>query len=40
MRKNEIVELLKFGSFKGVETIRFVEQVLDRYEEYKGLVKK
>lgn len=40
MKKDKIPEgVLKYGSFKGGETIKHVDQILARYEEYKGLVK-
>lgn len=31
--------LLKLGSFKGTETVRFVDDIISRYENYKELVK-
>jgi len=31
--------ILKLGNFKGTETLKFVEEVLDRYENYKVLVR-
>jgi len=31
--------LLRLGSFKGVETVRFVNEVLSRFEDYKVLVR-
>ena len=33
-------DLLKHGNFKGTETLNYVDQVVDRYENYKMLVKK
>lgn len=33
-------ELLRHGKFKGTETINFVDEILNRYENYKMLVKK
>lgn len=33
-------DLLRHGNFKGVETLNFVDQIVDRYENYKMLVKK
>lgn len=40
MKRDEIPRgIIKFGSFKGGETINHVDQVLLRYEEYKGLVR-
>ncbi|MDD2584286.1 MAG: transglycosylase SLT domain-containing protein [Bacteroidales bacterium] len=39
--KGELPEdLLRHGSFKGTETLNFVDQIVDRYENYKMLVKK
>ncbi|MBQ9309604.1 MAG: transglycosylase SLT domain-containing protein [Bacteroidales bacterium] len=37
MSSDEILELdtIRFGKFKGVETIAYVQKVLDKYEEYK-----
>jgi membrane-bound lytic murein transglycosylase F len=37
MNSDEILDLdtIKFGKFKGVETIAYVENVLDKYEQYK-----
>ncbi len=41
MRKGEKIPegLLKLGSFKGTETIRFVDDIINRFENYKDLVK-
>lgn len=41
MRNKENIPagLLRLGSFKGVETVRFVNEVLSRYDDYKVLVK-
>jgi len=38
MRESEAIPvgILRFGTFNGKETIRFVEEVLSRYEEYKS----
>lgn len=33
-------DLLKHGTFKGIETLNFVDQIVDRYENYKMLVKR
>ncbi|MFA6770018.1 MAG: transglycosylase SLT domain-containing protein [Bacteroidales bacterium] len=33
-------ELLRHGSFKGTETLNFVDEIVNRYENYKMLVKK
>ncbi|MDD2418997.1 MAG: hypothetical protein EOM16_06905 [Bacteroidia bacterium] len=39
--KGEIpMDLLKHGSFKGIETLNFVDEILGRYDNYKALVKK
>lgn len=42
MSSDEILELdsIKFGKFKGVETIAYVQNVLDKYEQYKRRVAK
>lgn len=32
--------LLRHGKFKGIETINYVDEIIDRYENYKVLVKK
>ncbi len=40
MKTDPIPEgILKFGTFKGGETINHVDQILERYQEYKGLVR-
>lgn len=40
MKRDEIPDgIIKFGKFKGGETINHVEQIITRYEEYKGLVR-
>lgn len=33
-------DLLKHGNFKGIETLNFVDEIVNRYENYKMLVKK
>jgi len=40
MRKEELLPegLLRFGAFSGKETIRFVDEVLSRYEDYKVFI--
>lgn len=39
MKRDIIPEgILKFGIFKGVETVKHVDEVLNRYEEYKSMV--
>jgi len=40
MRERDMLPegLLKFGAFNGKETIRFVDEVLDRYEDYRAFI--
>ncbi len=42
MRKRENIPggVLKFGQFKGTETIKFIDEILERYDTYAALVKK